>query len=211
MRYARFRNPTLISAVHGGVRLFAACVLLAAPMMAGCAKAKASELVPDGPPLAMPAPPPRVLAPIEEVAVAAPATPTPAPEPAAAPRTGGTTPPRQPARTEPKQETPPVVTAPPPAAPPPTPTPTETREVRALPAAAAAAEDKKVRDVMTRASRDLNRVDYQKLSAEGKSQYDQSKRFSEQAEQALKEKNFVYAMTLAEKAATLAEELAPRR
>ncbi len=67
-----------------------------------------------------------------------------------------------------------------------------------------------MRDVMARASRDLGRVDYGRLSREGKAQYDQSKRFSEQAEQALKEKNFVYAMTLADKAAMLAAELAAR-
>ena len=48
------------------------------------------------------------------------------------------------------------------------------------------------------------------MSKEGQSQYDQSKRFSDQAEQALKEKNFLYAMTLADKAATLAAELAGR-
>ena len=86
----------------------------------------------------------------------------------------------------------------------------EPREVRAVPSAASAAEERKVRDVMARATRDLSRVDYQKLSVEGKSQYDQSKRFSEQADQAIKDRNYVYAMTLADKAATLAAELAGR-
>ena len=50
-------------------------------------------------------------------------------------------------------------------------------------------------------------MDYRRLSKEGQSQYDQSKRFSEQALEALKEKRFDYALTLAEKAATLAAEL----
>ena len=63
---------------------------------------------------------------------------------------------------------------------------------------------------MNKAAGDLARVDYQKLSKEGKAQYDQSKRFSEQAQQAIKERNFVYATTLAEKAADLAAELAGR-
>jgi hypothetical protein len=58
-----------------------------------------------------------------------------------------------------------------------------------------------------RAARDLSRVDYQKLSTEGRSQYDQSKRFSEQAEQALKVGNTVFAATLADKAAVVAAEL----
>ena len=57
-------------------------------------------------------------------------------------------------------------------------------------------------------SRDLGRVDYRKLSNEGRSQYDQAQRFAEQAEQALKERNFVFAATLADKAATLASQLA---
>jgi hypothetical protein len=64
-----------------------------------------------------------------------------------------------------------------------------------------------VRDLLTRASRDINRVDYGKLSVDGRSQYEQSKRFSQQAEQALKDRNFVFAATLADKAATLATEL----
>ena len=174
---------------------------------AACAKADAADLVPDGPPLAMPAPPPRVITPVEEIAATPPAIPDPAPR----------TPPRQPPRPEPRTETPPPPVAaqppaPPAAAPATTPVVTpEPVEVRAVPAAAAAAEERKVRDVMARASRDLNRVDYRRLSAEGRSQYDQSKRFSEQADQALKERNFVYAMTLADKAATLAAELAGRR
>ena len=67
-----------------------------------------------------------------------------------------------------------------------------------------------MRDVMARAARDLGRVNYQRLSAAGQSQYNQSKRFSEQADQAIKERNYVYAMSLADKAATLAAELAGR-
>ena len=64
-----------------------------------------------------------------------------------------------------------------------------------------------MRDLLTRAARDLNRVDYGRLSADGRAQYQQSKRFSQQAEQALKDRNFVFATTLADKAATLATEL----
>jgi hypothetical protein len=67
-----------------------------------------------------------------------------------------------------------------------------------------------VRDVLVRATRDLGRVDYGKLSADGRAQYDQSKRFSQQAEQALKERNLVFATTLADKAATLAAQLLGR-
>jgi hypothetical protein len=67
-----------------------------------------------------------------------------------------------------------------------------------------------VRDLLARAARDINQVDYSRLSAEGKSQYEQSKRFSIQAEQALRERNLIFAATLADKAATLAAELLGR-
>ena len=76
-----------------------------------------------------------------------------------------------------------------------------------MPAPVDATQERKVRDVLTRATRDLNRVDYRKLSADGRSQYEQSKRFTEQAEQALKDHNYVFAATLADKAAALAGEL----
>jgi hypothetical protein len=68
-----------------------------------------------------------------------------------------------------------------------------------------------VRDVLTRAGRDMVRIDARRLSAQGREQYDQAKQFSEQAEQALKDRNFVYGLTLAEKAATLATELLGRQ
>jgi histone H3/H4 len=64
-----------------------------------------------------------------------------------------------------------------------------------------------VRDVLARAARDLGRVNVSRLSADGRTQYEQSKRFSAQAEEALKESNLVFAATLADKAATLAAEL----
>jgi hypothetical protein len=64
-----------------------------------------------------------------------------------------------------------------------------------------------VRDLLARAARDLSRVDYGRLSSEGRSNYDQSKRFSQQAEQALKDRNFAFATTLADKSASLAGEL----
>ena len=84
--------------------------------------------------------------------------------------------------------------------------PSEPRELTA-PSPASGANERSVRDLLTRASRDLNRVDYMRLSTDSRAQYEQSKRFSEQAEQALKERNLIFAATLADKAATLAAEL----
>jgi hypothetical protein len=85
------------------------------------------------------------------------------------------------------------------------------RELRPASPARDAAAEKDVRDTLARAARDLSRVDYGKQSADARAQYDQSKRFTQQAEQALKDRNFVFAATLADKAATLAAELVSRR
>jgi hypothetical protein len=200
MHNSKFKIQNRPLAMRAG--LFVFCILQLA-LLSACAKAKAADLGPDGPPLAMSAPPPRVITPMETTTTEAP--PTPAPEPTAAAPAG--TPPPRVARPQPRTEPPaPVAAAPPP----PAPTTPPALEVRSVPSAAAAAEEKKVRDVMKRAADDLGRVTWQRLSAEGKEQYDQSKRFNELADQALKDKNFILAMTLAEKAATFAAELAAR-
>ena len=88
--------------------------------------------------------------------------------------------------------------------------PVEPRELRPASPARDAAAEKDVRDTLARAARDLGRVNYGRLSADARAQYDQSKRFTQQAEQALKDRNFVFAATLADKAATLAAELLGR-
>ena len=172
----------------------------------GCAKAQASA--PAGPPLDVPSPPERVLAPVEEpVTASAPTPETPPPAPVA---TTPRTPPRPPARrAEPdRPETPPPAAA---ATPPATPPAVEPpRELRPNSPSGDAAAERDARDKLARAARDLSRVDYGKLNADARSQYDQSKRFTEQAQQALKDRNFVFASTLADKAAALAAGLAPR-
>lgn len=169
--------------------------VLIALSASGCAKVGA-ETVPDGPPLQMPEPPQRVLAPIEEVEVPATEPDTPAAA-AAPPRT-----PARPATESRPQPAPPAASQPPPPVAGP-------RDLRAAPPTNAATE-RSVRDTLARAARDINRVDYARLSAQGRDQYDQSKRFSAQAEQALKERNLIFAATLADKAATLATELLGR-
>jgi outer membrane biosynthesis protein TonB len=168
--------------------------------LAGCAKTKAAS-VPDGPPLSVPQPPERVLAPVEAPAPVAAAAPAPEPPPQAA-TPPKPPPPRPPAPREPEPRPQP--------APPPPAQGEPTRDLRPAATANSAATERAVRDVLVRANRDLSRVDYAKLSTDGRAQYDQSKRFSQQAEQALKERNLVFASTLAEKAATLAAELLGR-
>lgn len=61
---------------------------------------------------------------------------------------------------------------------------------------------------MTQASRDLDRTDYRQLSGDRRTQYDTAKRFIQQASDALRVKNVVFAVQLADKAATLAAALA---
>ena len=182
--------------------LFALCILHLALLLslAGCsAKAKAQTL-PDGPPLAVPFAPAHEIV-IEQIAEAPPPEPEPVPEVIPAKPAPVTT--RTPVASKPRPETTPPANQP--AATTTQPAPPEV--VRASPVATVA-DEKKVRDLLTKASTDLSkRVDYQKLSDDGKQQYEQSKRFSEQAEQAIKERNFPYALSLAEKAANIAAEL----
>jgi len=175
-----------------------ACVALAG---ASCAKARA-ETVPDGPPLATPAPPPRVLAPVEEVLAEAPAPPEVPPE----------TPPPAPASPRPTPRRPPVATVEPkpPETVAPAPQPAPPAEAIIRTPAANPAEEKKIGELLSRAERDLNRVDYRNLTSDGKQQYNDSKRFSELAIEAVKARDYALASTLADKAATVASGLLGR-
>jgi hypothetical protein len=64
--------------------------------------------------------------------------------------------------------------------------------------------------MLARANTNLGRVDYAHLSADARTQYDQAKRFVSQAQDELRKKNLVYAENLADKANTLAGQLAGR-
>jgi len=143
-----------------------------------------------------------VLAPVEPPLAATPAVPE---VPAApAPRTS---PPPQPVRRPPASAPAEVENRPEAAPPAAAPVVEPGRELRAGPSAADPAAERQVRDLLARAARSLGRVDYRRLSTEGRSQYDQAKRFLDQAESALKDRNFPFAATLADKAATLASSL----
>jgi hypothetical protein len=172
------------------------CALLAG-LATGCAKARA-QTVPDGPPLAMPPPPTRVFAPLEEEPLVsspvADATGAPAPRVA-------TPPPRRP--TPPEPERPAPAPAPAPAVEPP-------RELRAASSPADPEAERRITEVLRTATRDLNRVDYRGLTRGGRESYDQAKGFIDEAEKALTARNFIYAQTAAEKAAKLASELLGR-
>ncbi len=181
-----------------GVGLWA---LLVASAASGCAKARA-QTVPDGPPLTMPQPPSRVFAPLEdEPLVSSPVAEAPAAS-ATAPRVA--TPPRPRPASQPEPEKP---TAPAPA---PAPAAEVPRELRAASSPADSESARRITELLQSAARDLKGVDYGKLTRGGKEQYDQAKGFAEEADKALRERNFVYAQTTAEKAAILAQELSGR-
>jgi hypothetical protein len=169
--------------------------------LTGCGSRARAQTLPDGPPLAVPVAPVHEIV-IEQIAEAPPQEPEPAPEPAPSKPAPITT--RTPARPPtPRPETTPAVNQPAVTPPPP---PSEAPVVRAAPAASVG-DEKKAQSLIAKAKSDLENVNYQRLSADGKAQYNQSKQFNDEAQQAIKERNFLLANTLAEKAAKLAAEL----
>jgi hypothetical protein len=170
-------------------------VLLTASLAACAAKAQVRTEV-EVPPLDPPPPPPRVVA--DYAPEPEPLPVTPAVEPATPVR-----PPARPARPEQKPEpvtTPePAETAAHPATPPSlTMTPSPGSESQTVAA---------IRDLLGRATRDLSRVNAASLSGDGRAQYATARRFIQQAEEALKARNIVFAGKLADKAATMAAVL----
>jgi hypothetical protein len=101
-------------------------------------------------------------------------------------------------------ETAPAETPPPPA-PPPSNAQLLTPQIADTSAAARA-----VRTTIDKANKTLSSVDFGPLSNERKKAYNDAKLFMQQAEDALKEGNIVYAQAVAAKAETIARELAGR-
>lgn len=181
-------------------------LVVIAPFAAGCTHAQA-KTTPDMPALAMPAPPPRDVEPADvETPPPVPLATEPARNAPARPR-----PTAPPSRTEPrpeppKPEPPPPVEPPKPAEEPPKPATT----LQTTPATAEGEVERGIRALLQRANTDLNRVDYRALNADARTQYDTAKRFVRQADEGIRAKNLVFAKNLAEKAATIAAQLAGR-
>ena len=70
--------------------------------------------------------------------------------------------------------------------------------------------ERSIRASLQRASADLYRIDYRALNADARTQYDTAKRWVRQADEAIRAKNLVFAKSIAEKAATIAAQLAGR-
>ena len=150
----------------------------------------------DDVPLTTPAAPPRVIVP---VTIEAPALVEPAKPPS---RDTATAPPAKPA---PSGQT----STPPPS----TPTTPQTDQPGSIlqTTANVTEAEKRVRTTLAKAQADLARVDYKSLGEDARAQFDQARRFVEQATAALKVKNVVFAGQLAEKAASLAALLVRRQ
>jgi hypothetical protein len=171
-------------------------LMLAALAVPACAKARAST-EPVMPELTPPPPPPRVVARF-------PADPVPTIEPGPAetalvvPPTKA--PPKPLAKPEPPKVEPPRVEPerPAPGAP--------ALTLKPAPGVAAQTEAS-IRGLLDTAQRNLQRVNYAALNADGRAQFDTARRFMHQAEDALKANNLAFAGKLADKAATMAAVL----
>jgi hypothetical protein len=172
----------------------------------GCRRLQA-RTTPEPPALDVPAPPPR---PVEaaEGEVLPPGTLVEEQQPTIPnrPRTAAAPPQARPESAKPEQKPETLVAEPTPESPRVPPTTT----LQTAPASKEAELEKTIRDLLSRAASNLNRVDYQRLSSDARSQYDQAKRFSTQAEEAMGNKNLLFAHNLADKADTLAAQLAGR-
>lgn len=176
-----------------------ACLVLAS----GCARSRAAEVV-DGPPLAVPAPPPRLIAPIEDEPLAsAPGGPeTPLASAPAVVQERVTRPPSPPPAS-PRQETPDASTTSP--TPPP---PAALPEVRVESAVDDPALRKEVEEFLASAERDLKRISLRSLNTQGREQLKEVASLMAAARKGLNERNFTFARQQASKAATIAASLA---
>jgi outer membrane biosynthesis protein TonB len=164
-------------------------VAMAAAAVAACGKVQAKTPAPM-PSLTVPDPPSRMVMP-STVDLSAPPPPAekPAPTPAAKPAT-------------PKPATTPAVT------PTPTPSPTPPPTVADPPVLqtpqSQAQLERKARDTIESASTALRRFKRESLGNDARDQYDSANRYIQLANDAIAAKNFIYAVSCAEKAATLA-------
>ena len=178
---------------------------IAASLLAGaCASASAKSK--GAPALTIPPAPPRVIEPspepppepVNDLPVVAP-MPPPAPSPRAlrpAPRPQPEKPPEKPPET--------VTETPAPVPQPPAQPPAQLR----TPQSADVNASRAVQATIDRANTLLNGVDYRLLNNERKKAYDDAKRFIIEADAAVKQGNLVFAQGVANKAETLARELA---
>ena len=191
--------------------VLAALAIALGAVVSGCASTHAKG--DDHPGLVIPPPPPHVV-PITAEPIIEPVGEIPSPSGGAPenrttarppretppkPQAGESKPDAKPVDTKPSDQPPqPETVVPPPAAAP----PPQLRTPESSGAEAA------VRATIERTRGLLNTVDYRRLTAARKKAYDQAKAFAQQAEDALKAGNVVFAQSVVAKAETLAKDLA---
>jgi hypothetical protein len=205
--HERRAAPTQRSARR--LHAFVQCCVLALCVIgiAACTRAHA-KTAPESPPLDMPVSPPREVAPNDTETP----QPMPLPEEPARNAPGRLRPPpvREQPRAEPKAPEPPKPEPPPVEPPKPEEPPKPPPLLQTTPAIEEGDVERKIRATLARAATDLKRVDAGRLNAGARTQYDTAKSFIRQADAAVRAKNLVFANILADKAAVLAAQLAPK-
>lgn len=158
---------------------------IASMIIASCSKAQAKTTGPGPVPLSVPEPPGRLQIPVE----AEPPLPTPATEKPAVPDAPAT---------RPRPTPTPTPTAPPP------PTTPETTPPPVVQTAGQVEHEANAKEKLASAEGNLARVKRESLGREAQGQYDIAKNFIRKAKDALTVKNYPYAASCADKAATLA-------
>ena len=189
--------------------LIAIPFVVVVPLLGACASASAASKSAERPALVIPLPPPHVVPltpePVVEPVAEIPATPNPGtsrpPARPPASRPSGNASREEPKAGETKPAEPTQPEPAPPAAAPAVPAPQ-------LRTAESTGAEGAVRAMIDRSRSLLNAVDYRFLSRARKKAYDDAKRFAQQADDALKAGNTVFAQGVASKAETLAKELA---
>jgi hypothetical protein len=179
-------------------------VALALAGAVACSRAQARVTPEAPPPLVVPPPPPRLVEAIErderpQVEAVQDTAPPPAEtKPAPAPAHRAETP-----RPEPPKPEAPVEAAKPPEEPP-------RATLKTAPSEREQQIEANVRRLMKSASGSLDKINPNRLNADAKGQFESARGFLRQAEEALKVRNLVLAETVADKAATIAAQLAGR-
>lgn len=182
------------------------------PLLTACASAQAKGT--DGPTLDVPPPPPHVveiaaepLEPVGEI----PNPNTPAPARTARPAARETAPKPDTSKPEPPRTDAPATTpAPAPETPAPVAPPPPNPQLLTPQTADTSGAAKNVRSTIDRATKTLSTVNYGPLSNERKKAYDDAKLSLQQAEEALKQGNIVFAQAMATKAEILAQGITGR-
>jgi len=189
----------------------AGLVAVAGVGLPACARQKPRSTPVAQGPLEVPAVPPRVLAPVA-VPAEPPATPEPEERTPSGPRRQRPRPQPRPAEPSARPEPAPEADRPEAAeAAPPDVKPAEPKTVLQTPLTAGDAEtERRIRDVIARARRGLSQVEVQGLGPDARAQHDTARRFLDQAEEALKARNYMFASYLADKADLLARGLLGR-